>query len=66
MRRKENLARALDIQKGKLRVTIHFSEIIKLQFEKKNAINCFVLYMVKGYFWLSKSNAVCSSAQTAK
>ena len=30
--------------KKKLGVTTHFSEIIKLQFDKKNAIHCFVFY----------------------
>ena len=47
MRRKQNLASALGIQKEKLRVTMHFSKIIKLQFGK-NAIHCFVFYW--GFF----------------
>ena len=35
MRRKQNLASAFGIQKRKLGVTMHFSEVVKLQFEKK-------------------------------
>ena len=35
MRRKQNLASAAGIQKENWRVTMHFSEIIKLQFGKK-------------------------------
>ena len=43
MRRKQNLANARGILKRKLGVTMHFSEIIKLQFdEKKNVIHCLV------------------------
>ena len=36
MQRKQNLASAFGIQKRKLGVTKHFSEIIKLQFGKKS------------------------------
>ena len=43
MRRKKNLASALGIQKRKLGITMHFSEIIKLHFCKKNVIHCFVV-----------------------
>ena len=35
MRRKQNLASVLGIQKEKLGVTTHFSEIIKLEFGKE-------------------------------
>ena len=36
MRRKQNLASALGIQEENWGVTMHFSEILKLQGEKKN------------------------------
>ena len=36
MRRKQNLASAFGFQKRKLGLTMHFSEIIKLQFGKKS------------------------------
>ena len=43
MRRKQKLASAVGIQKEKWGVTMHFSEIIKLQYGK-NAIRCFAFY----------------------
>jgi len=37
--KKQVLARAIGIKKGKLGETAHFSEIIKLKFGSKNSIN---------------------------
>ena len=44
MRRKQNLASALGIQKDNLGVTMHFSEIIKFQNEKKKKTPYIALY----------------------
>ena len=52
MQRKQNLASALGIQKG---VTMHFSEIIKLQFGK-NIIHC-----ICQVFWMPP-NAKCQNS----
>ena len=38
------------VSKRKFGVTMNFSEIIKLQFEKKNAIHCFVFYCFFFFF----------------
>ena len=41
MQRKQNLVSALGIQKENLGVTMHFSDIIKLQFgRKRNTLLC--------------------------
>ena len=45
MRGKQNLASALGIQKRKFEVTMHYSEIIKLQFGKKRyTLLCILLF----------------------
>ena len=41
-REKQILARVIGIQKTKVGVTTHFSEIIKLQFGKKSFKNSFI------------------------
>ena len=60
MRRKQKLASALGIQK-KIWITMHFSEIMKLQFGKKNAIHGFVFFCFLAYrncyLFISKKNA---------
>ena len=45
VRRKQNVASALGIQKENLGVTMHFSEIIKLQFGKqRHTLICILLF----------------------
>ena len=58
MRGKQNLASALGIQKENLRVTVHFSEIIKVQFGKKkrHTLLCFVLFFRIIVAYLSLKN----------
>ena len=47
MRREQNLVSALGIQKDDLGLTMHFSEIIKLQFGKKKPPYIALYFCVK-------------------